>query len=71
MLEIDANELNSVFASRHFIIFRIGKMGNYPFVTPNDVQAEKLAAIRTLLFLRMTLGQPNSDFTLSPPPSDD
>ena len=29
LLEIDANELNNVFASRHFIIFKIGKIGNY------------------------------------------
>ena len=29
LLEIDANELNNVFASQDFIIFKIGKIGNY------------------------------------------
>ena len=40
LIEIDANELNNMFASRHFIIFKIGKISNYlssseySFVTP-------------------------------------
>ena len=61
--EIDANELNSAFASQDFFIFKIGKIGNYANYPGSQ--------ICTLLLLRMTLGQPNSDFTLSPPPSDD
>ena len=28
LLEIDANELNNVFASRHYIIYKIGKIGD-------------------------------------------
>ena len=29
LLEIDANDLNNVFASWHLIILKIGKIGNY------------------------------------------
>ena len=33
LLEIDANELNNVFASRLFITFEIGKIGRYQIST--------------------------------------
>ena len=29
LLETEANDLNNVFASKDFIIFKIGKIGNY------------------------------------------
>ena len=45
LLEIDANELNNVFASRHFVIFKIGKIGNYL----GDSRRAKFA-FRTLFF---------------------
>ena len=31
MPEIDANDLNNVFASQDLIIFKIGKIGNYAY----------------------------------------
>ena len=32
MLGIDANEINNVFASRHFIVFKIGDGSEHPFL---------------------------------------
>ena len=29
LLEIDANDLNNMFVCRHFIILKIGEIGNY------------------------------------------
>ena len=79
MLGIDANDLNNVFACRHFIMLKIGKIGDYlgcsmDFRSQRSMTAQNtlsLLQIRTRLFLGMTLGQPNSDFSLSPPPFDD
>ena len=51
LLEIDANELNNVFASQDFIIFKIGKIGNY-------------ANYRYIL--QMMLSRPNSQAFASP-----
>ena len=51
MLEIDANELNNVFASQDFIIFKIGKIGNYLGSSKYDVQAnvDKVVFLYTLV----------------------
>ena len=46
MIGIDANDLNDVFASRHYIMSKIGKIGyllgcsEHAFITPIDTPAD-------------------------------
>ena len=47
MLGIDANDLNDVFTSRQFIMFKIGKIGDLFGCSE---------------YAPMMLGQPNSDY---------
>ena len=50
LVGIDANELNNVLTSRHFIMFKFGKIGDL-------LSCSKHA----FSILHMTVGQPNSD----------
>ena len=52
LVGIDANELNNVFACRHFIMPKIGKIGGFLGCSEH--------AFEHTVVTPMTLGQPNS-----------
>ena len=65
LLKIDANELNNVFASRHYIIFKIGEIGNVTFRVAEDVANLLSCSEHAFSLLQMVLTAPAANFAHS------